>query len=239
MMNDKKRVKKRHLISAIVGAVIAIFTFICCGLLIPLGFIGAAIFFHQYRIPIIILGSGIGIVSIFFFLRGGGKGCICELICKLKDRISKELIVGLVCILCVSSAVWFFWTDFSKSSLITGQSVSEWKSDKVNPDLVNVVNFLENNKGREIELYGKKGVITGEEKLDVTIKMLECCTKEEFDDLLGSLSTIGEVSSSNYEQKLIQASLPANKISALADIWNLERMSFEAKARAFWIKIIS
>jgi hypothetical protein len=238
MVKDKKKVKKSYLISTIIGAAIAIFTFICCGMLVPLGFIGAAIFFHQYRIPLIILGSGIGIVSIFFFLRGGGKGCICELICKLKERISEKLIIGLVCILCASLAVWFFGTHFSKSSLISNQSVSEWKSDKVDPDLVNVVNFLENNKGREIELNGKKRVITGEEKLDVTIKMLKCCTKKEFDDILGSLSTIGEVSSSNYEQKLIQVSVPANKVPDLADIWNLEKISFEAKARAFWIKII-
>lgn len=43
-----------------------------------------------------------------------------------------------------------------------------------------MVNFLINNKDKEIELAGEKHTITGKEKLDVVINVLSCCEEREF-----------------------------------------------------------
>jgi len=105
--------------------------------------------------------------------------------------------------------------------------------------LVRVVNFLGNNKGKEIELAGEKHTITGKEELIIKAVMLECCTKSEFDDILDSLSKIGVVKSSDFNKKEIQAELPADEIPKIADIWNVKRISLEPESRTLWMQVLS
>ena len=105
--------------------------------------------------------------------------------------------------------------------------------------MVRVVDFLKNNKGKEIELAGEKHVITGKEELSIKVVMLECCTKREFDDILGSLSKIGVVRSSDFDKKEIQADIPVDEIPKIADIWNVERIDFEPEARIFWMQMLN
>ena len=119
----------------------------------------------------------------------------------------------------------------------TSAAVSEWKSAKSEDYLVKVVNFLIENKGREIEVAGEMHKVTGKEKLDVKIEMLGCCTGGEFNDLLESISARGEVKSSDFEQKTIHASVPADEIPKIDDVWNVARISFEPEARALWRQV--
>ncbi|MFH1591897.1 MAG: hypothetical protein ABIB47_00835 [Candidatus Woesearchaeota archaeon] len=235
----KSKTRKRPLIAAITGVAIAIFTIICCGLLIPLGLFTAAAFLHQWRVPLIIGGIVIAIISIFFALRGKEIFCVCKVL-KLWKKHKKLIIFSLGIILCVSLISIFLSGNFFRPS--TSESagmITEWKNSKVESDLVIVVNFLENNKGKEIELAGEKHVITGKEELSIKIVMLGCCTKSEFNDILGSLSKIGVVRSSDFDKKEIQADILATEIPKIADIWNVERIDFEPEARTFWTQILN
>lgn len=54
-------------------------------------------------------------------------------------------------------------TQDSSSPNQSESTVSEWKSNKVDPDLVSLVNFLKGNIGKEIELAGEKHIIAGKE----------------------------------------------------------------------------
>ena len=119
----------------------------------------------------------------------------------------------------------------------TSAVVSGWKSAKSEGDLVRVVNFLLNNKGKEIELNGKH-IITGKEKLNIKIKMLGCCTKPEFEDVMELISKKGEVKSSNFNKREFHASVPADEIQEIDDIWNVERIDFEPEARNFWMEVV-
>ncbi|MBU4283760.1 MAG: hypothetical protein KKA61_02925 [Nanoarchaeota archaeon] len=236
----KSKTRKRPLISAIIGAAIALFTIICCGILVPLGLFTAAAFLHQWRIPLIILGIATAAISIFFLLKG--KEIIC--VCKAFDimRKHKKLIISSLCIiLCVSLISIFLSGNFFRPSTSDSTDIitSEWKNSKVESDLVRVVDFLKNNKGKEIELAGEKHVITGKEELSIKVVMLECCTKREFDDILGSLSKIGVVRSSDFDKKEIQADIPVDEIPKIADIWNVERIDFEPEARIFWMQMLN
>jgi len=234
----KIKTRKRPLAGAIIGAAIAIFTIVCCGLLIPLGLFTAAAFLHQWRIPLIILGIVIAVISIFFLLKG--KKIIC--VCKALDIMKKhKLITALLGTILFISVIGIFLSSnyFRHSTSDISVITSEWENSKVESDLVKVVNFLENNKGKEIELAGEKHIITGKEKLGIRIMMLECCTKSEFDDLLGTLSKIGVVKSSDFDKKEIQTSIPADEIPKIANIWNVERIDFESEARIFWAQVLN
>jgi len=233
----KSKTRKRSLVGTIIGAGIALFTVICCGILIPLGLFTAAAFLHQWRIPLIILGIATAAISIFFLLKG--KEIIC--VCKVLEVIKKhKLIISLLgIILCISLIGVFLSSNLFRPSIDFTDTITEWKNDKVESDLVKVVNFLENNKGKEIELAGEKYIITGKEELSIKVVMLECCTKSEFDDILGSLSKIGVVRSSDFDKKKIQADIPADEIPKIADIWNVERIDFEPEARTFWMQVLN
>ncbi|MFH1601909.1 MAG: hypothetical protein ABIB61_03060 [Candidatus Shapirobacteria bacterium] len=233
--SPKSKAQKRSLISAIIGVSIAIFTFICCGLLIPLGLIGAAVFLHQYRIPLIVLGVAIAGVSIFFALRG--KEIIC--LCKIPELVKKyrKIIILLGILIFVGTGIFlirnFLVTptqDLSNTNQLESIK-SEWKSNKVDPDLVDLINFLEGNIGKEIELAGEKQIITGNEGLSIKIKMLECCTKREFAEILDLISKTGRVIDSDFSQKKIIGELPANEIPKVAEIWNVERIDLEQKSK--------
>jgi len=233
----KSKTRKRPLISAAIGIAIAILAFICCFILVPLGLFTAAVFLHKWRVPLIIAGIVIAAVSIFFALRGKEIFCICKVL-KLWKKHKKLIIISLGVILCISLIIFstnFFKTfSFSKSEKAT----LEWKNNKVESDLVRIVNFLENNKGKYIELAGEKHIITSKEELSIKIVMLECCTKSEFDDILGSLSKIGVVRGSDFDKKEIQADIPVDEISKIADIWNVERIELEPKSEDIWIQLI-
>ena len=250
-----KKIRKKPLISTIIGIAIALFTIICCGLLVPLGLLTAAAFLHQWRTPLIILGVATAVISIFFLLKGKKIICMCDVINVIKKH--KSIFFILAIILCLSLICVFLHGNFFRSSRsdsiislttetttdITTEMAPEitikWKSRKVGSDLVRVVNFLENNKGKEIELAGEKHVITGKEKLGIKIVMLECCTKSEFNYLLDDFSKIGVVRGSDFDKKEIQADIPADEIPKIADIWNVERIDFELEARTFWTQVLN
>ena len=240
-MRDKNKIKtrKRPLTAAIIGAVIALFTIICCGLLVPLGLFTAAAFLHQWRTPLIILGIVTAVISIFFLLKGKEIICVCKVLDIMRRR-KKLVISSLGIILCISLISVFLSGNFFRPSTsdFTGTTTAEWKNDKVESDLVRVVNFLENNKGKEIELAGEKHVITGKEKLGIKVVMLWCCTKSEFNYILDSLSKIGVVRGSDFDKKNIQADILADEIPKIADIWNVERIDFELEARTFWTQVL-
>ena len=241
----KSKIRKKSLISAIIGIAIVFFTVICCGLLVPLGLFTAAAFLHQWRTPLIILGIVTAAISIFFLVKGKKIICLCEILNIIKKRkklliFSLGIMLGVVLISLFLSGNFFrpSTTDSTGKIATNGTIAAEWKNSKVESDLVIVVNFLENNKGKEIELAGEKQVITGKEKLGIKIVMLECCTKREFDDLLDSLSKIGLVRSSDFDKREIQTDIPADEIPKIADIWNVERIDFQPEAKVLWEPII-
>ncbi|MBU2068157.1 hypothetical protein KKE13_01075 [Patescibacteria group bacterium] len=239
----KGKTSKSSLISAIIGVGIAIFTFVCCGLLIPLGLIGAAVFLHQYRIPLIIFGVLMVGVSIFFMLKG--KDIIC--ICKVFDLIKKHkklTIISTGIITCISLAIFavsnfLFPPARNFTSPINPEStILEWRNNKAESEIVRIVNFLEGNIGKEIELAGERRLITGKEIISIKVIMLECCTKGEFREMLENVSKTGRVKSFDFSKKEILAELPADEIPKIADIWNVERVSFESKSRETWLQLI-
>jgi len=234
----KNKTQKRPLISAIIGILIALFTIVCCGLLVPLGLFTAAAFLHQWRIPLIILGIATTVISIFFLLKG--KEIIC--VCKVLDVIRKrKLIISLFgIILCVSLVSVFLSGNFFRPSTSdsTGIIRAEWKNSKADSDLVRVVNFLEENIGKEIEFAGEKHTITGRKALSIKIIMLECCTKGEFAEILNNISKIGKVKAFDFSKKEVLAELPADEIPKIAEIWNVERIDFEQKSKDIWLKLI-
>jgi len=67
-----------------------------------------------------------------------------------------------------------------------------WKASVTDADLAVVIKFLINNKGKEIELVGRRNTITGKERLDVVITILPCCDERAF---IKYISTLGEVKS--------------------------------------------
>ncbi len=148
--------------------------------------------------------------------------------------LTKLLIVGMILIIIfISGCV----NQQKKHPQLTEQTVLEWKGKVSEVGIVSVVNFLLNNKGKEIELNGKH-IITGKEKLDIKIKMLECCTKSEFEDVMELISKKGEVKSSNFNKREIHASVPADEIPKIDDIWNVAIIEFESEARTFWMGVI-
>ena len=237
--SSKSKIQKRPLISAIIGVAIALFTIVCCGLLIPFGFFTAAAFLHQWRIPLIILGIVTAAISIFFLLKGKEIICVCKALDMMKKH--KKLIISLLgVILCISLIIIFLSGNFFRppAGNFTGESKSEWKNSKVDPDMVRVVNFLKGTIDKEIKLNEEKHIITGKEEIGIKIIMLECCTKNEFAVILDDISKIGKVENSDFSKKEIFAELPAEEIPKIADIWNVERIEFQPEAKALWEPII-
>ncbi|MFH1172118.1 MAG: hypothetical protein V1693_00860 [Nanoarchaeota archaeon] len=237
----KSKTRKRSLVGTIIGAGIALFTIICCGILVPLGLFTAAAFLHQWRIPLIILGVATAVISIFFLLKGKKIICLCKVFDLIK-KYKKLTIISIGVIIFIGIGIFlasnFFSVktqDFSSKNQL---SLPEWENNKVESELVALVNFLKRNIGEEIELAGKKHVITGKEKLSIKVVMLECCTKSEFDDILDSLSKIGVVRSSDFDKKEIQADISVDEIPKIADIWNVEKIDFEPKSEDIWIQLI-
>ncbi|MFH1899367.1 MAG: hypothetical protein ABIJ82_02775 [Patescibacteria group bacterium] len=235
--------RKHSLISAIIGVSIAAFTFICCGLLIPLGLIGAAVFLHQYRIPLIILGVAIAGVSIFFMLKGKDIICVCKVFDLIK-KYKKMTIISTGIIICIGLAIFGVTNFFPSSSrnfastINPESTISGWRNNKAGTELVSIVNFLKGNIGKEIKLEGEKHLITGKEMMSIKVIMLECCTKGEFAEILDSISKIGKVKGSDFSKKEISAELPADEIPKIADIWNVEKISLEPDAKILWESII-
>jgi len=108
-----------------------------------------------------------------------------------------------------------------------------WKGAVTEADLVVVVNFLMNNKGKEIELAGKKNTITGKEKLDVVITILPCCDERMFHK---EISALGEVR--NVKFPTFYVTVPADAIPKIDKHGEITDIKLESKAREFWMKAI-
>lgn len=108
-----------------------------------------------------------------------------------------------------------------------------WKGAVTKEDLVVVVNFLMNNKGKEIELAGKKHTITGKEKLDVVITILPCCDERMFHK---EISALGEVR--NVKFPTFYVTVPADAIPKIDKHGEITDIKLESKAREFWMKAI-
>ncbi|MFH1601906.1 MAG: hypothetical protein ABIB61_03045, partial [Candidatus Shapirobacteria bacterium] len=231
----KTRARKRSLISVIIGVSIAAFTFICCGLLVPLGLIGAAVFLHQYRIPLIILGVAIAGLSVFFMLKGKDIFCVCKVFDLIK-KYKKLAIISTSIIICIGLAIFAVSNFLSPSTRNSASPINPestilgWQNNKAGSELVSIVNFLKENIGKEIKLNEEKHLITGKEMISIKVIMLECCTKGEFAEMLDNISKIGRVKGSNFSKKAILAELPADEIPKIADIWNVETISLEPEA---------
>jgi len=238
----KSGARKRSLISVIIGVSIAVFTFICCGLLVPLGLIGAAVFLHQYRIPLIILGVAIAGISVFFMLKGKDIVCVCKVFDLIK-KYKKLAIISTGVIIGIGLAI-FAITNFlspsarnSASPINPESTILEWRNNKAESELVRIVNLLKGNIGKEIELNGRH-LITGKEMISIKIIMLECCTKEEFAEMLNNILKLGKVKGSDFSNKEILAELPTDEIQKIADIWNVETITLEPDAEILWESII-
>lgn len=239
----KSKTGKRHLIVAIIGVAIALFTIICCGILVPLGLFTAAAFLHQWRIPLIILGVAITGISVFFMLKGKDIICVCKVFDLIK-KYKKLTIISTSIIIFIGLAIFavsnFFLPSVRNSALTINpeSTILEWINIKAELELVRTVNFLKGNIGKEIKLEGEKHLITGKEMISIKVIMLECCTKGEFREMLDNISKIGKVKSSDFSEKEIQAGLLADEIPKIADIWNVETISLEPEAKILWESII-
>ena len=108
-----------------------------------------------------------------------------------------------------------------------------WKGSITEADLVVVVNFLINNKGKKIELDGKKHTITGKERLDVVINILSCCDKESFAKYI---SIFGEVKDIKFPS--FHASVSADAIPEIDENGEVTEIKFEPAEYDFWMKAI-
>jgi len=108
-----------------------------------------------------------------------------------------------------------------------------WKGSVTEADLVTVVNFLINNKGKKFELDGKKHIITGKERLDVVINVLSCCDKESFAKYI---SVFGEVKDVKFPS--FQASVPADAVPEIDENGEVTEIKFEPAEHVFWMNAI-
>lgn len=108
-----------------------------------------------------------------------------------------------------------------------------WKGTVSEAGLVTVVNFLINNKGKEIVIAGKKHTITGKEKLDIEIIALPCCDPKMF---YKDISAYGEVK--NFKFPSYRVSVPADEIPKIDKKGEVEKIKFEPEKRDFWMKAI-
>ncbi len=113
------------------------------------------------------------------------------------------------------------------------EKVKPWKGTVTEADLVVVVNFFINNKGKEIVLAGKKHTITGKEKLDVEIIALPCCDPKNF---YKDISAYGEIK--NFKFPSYHASVPADEIPKIDKTGEVQEIKFEPEKHDFWMKAI-
>lgn len=109
----------------------------------------------------------------------------------------------------------------------------KWKGSVAEADIVRVVNFLINNKGKEIEFAGGKHKITGKEKLDVQIIVSPCCDEEAFRKYISTFGVVKDVKFPTF-----YATVPANAIQKLDKRGDIVKIEFESKAQDFWMKVI-
>ena len=115
----------------------------------------------------------------------------------------------------------------------TEEKGKPWEGAVTEAGLVTVVNFLINNKGKEIVLAGRKHTITGKEKLDLEIIALPCCDPKIF---YKDISAYGEIK--NFKFPSYHASVPADEIPKIDKTGEVEEIKFEPEKRDFWMKAI-
>lgn len=108
-----------------------------------------------------------------------------------------------------------------------------WKGSVTETDLVKVVNFLMNNKGKEIKLGGKKHTITGKEKLDIEITVLQCCDEGKFRKYVSTLGIVKDVKFPTFH-----ATVPADAIQELDKNGEVTEIMFAPEVKDFWMKAI-
>lgn len=130
--------------------------------------------------------------------------------------------------------ILFGMTLFSSSGYAEAKEKGKlWKGAATEKDLVVVVNFLINNKGKEIKLGGEKHKVTGKEELDVVINVLDCCDERGF---LNYISVFGKVKDVKFPAFYV--SVPADKIPEIDKNGEVTNIKFEPKARDFWMNAI-
>lgn len=158
-------------------------------------------------------------------------------VCMPKLNISAKDAAALVAYLSTLKSTTAPLSKEQPVSILTTTTVDiKWKGNVTKPALVIVVNYLINNKGKEIELAGGKHTITGKELLDVEVSVLDCCTPEEFDAVVKTVSTYGKTKyCSSYD---IYASVRADEIPKIDKIGNVMLIKFEPEAQDFWMQVI-
>lgn len=109
----------------------------------------------------------------------------------------------------------------------------KWKGNVTEAGLVAVVNFLTNNKGKEIKLAGKKHGITGKEELDIEITVLLCCDEEAERKYFSKFGVIKDVKFPIY-----YATVPADAIPEIDKYGVITDIKFESKARGLWMNAV-
>ena len=118
----------------------------------------------------------------------------------------------------------------------TGYAIEKgksWKGVVTEGDLVKVVNFLTNNKDKEIELDGKKHTITGKEKLSIQITVLPCCDANLFRKYISTFGVVKDVKFPTF-----YATVSADAIQELDKNGEIVEIKFAPKARDLWINAI-
>ncbi|MBU2507785.1 MAG: hypothetical protein KJ799_13840 [Bacteroidetes bacterium] len=108
-----------------------------------------------------------------------------------------------------------------------------WKGAVTEVDLVKAVNFLINNKGKEIYLVGKRHTITGKEELDVVITVLQCCDEKMF---LEEISALGKIISVKFPH--FYARMPLDTIPQIDKNGEVTEIKFIPESRGFWMNAI-
>jgi len=123
-------------------------------------------------------------------------------------------------------------TLFSSSGYAEEKDKS-WKGAVSEADLVKVVNFLMNNKGKEIKLDEKKHTITGKEELNIQITILPCCNENMFRKYISTFGVVKDVKFPTF-----YAIVSADAIQELDKNGEIVEIKFEPEKRDLWIKAI-
>ncbi|MBU2445580.1 MAG: hypothetical protein KJ666_08415 [Bacteroidetes bacterium] len=130
------------------------------------------------------------------------------------------------CILIILSILLFSTFGFTEQG-------KPWKGAVTEADLVKVVNFLINNKGKEIKLDGKKHTIKGKEELDVEITVLSCCDEQEFRKYIHVFGKVKDVKFPTFH-----ARIPADKIPQIDKNGEVTEINFTPEAHDFWMNAL-
>ena len=123
---------------------------------------------------------------------------------------------------------------FSSSGYVEAKEKGNpWEGSVTEADLVAVVNFLINNKGKEIELAGKKHTITGKEELDVEITVLPCCDEKVFRKYISTYGIVKDVKFPTFH-----VTVPADAIQEIDKHGEITAIKFESKARKLWMNAV-